>query len=99
MKTTETEVKLLKERHGYVTKCHDVQINTLQNPADACKRMQKHAETCRNVQNLESYKVHGLLGFGVGVDEVLDTGSAAQLLREVIDGKDSMWIQAQNGQI
>lgn len=32
-------------------------------------------------------------GFGVGVEEVIEGGSADQLLQEVLDGKDSMWIQ------
>jgi len=32
-------------------------------------------------------------GFGVGVAEVVEGGSVAALLQEVIDGKDSMWVQ------
>ncbi|CAK9094095.1 unnamed protein product [Durusdinium trenchii] len=32
-------------------------------------------------------------GFGVGVEEVLNSGSAAELFKEVLKGEDSMWIQ------
>ncbi|CAJ1350083.1 unnamed protein product [Effrenium voratum] len=32
-------------------------------------------------------------GFGVGVEDVVSGGNAAKLLQEVLNGKDSMWIQ------